>query len=132
MDVDVFFDAITDSISSFKNYDHLILLGDFNINYLHTNDTKTLKLMTFLSYFNLSQLVTDPTHFTETSQTLIDVICTDLRPRNLTLEHVGSLFGHCLVICEFNIKREKTVPCTITYRPNKTFLWNTSTQNCKL
>lgn len=40
MDVDLFFDAITVSISSIPNYDHLILLGDFNINFLYKDDIK--------------------------------------------------------------------------------------------
>lgn len=119
MDVDLFFDAITDSITSIPVYDNLILLGDFNINYLNKNENKTLKFMSFLSCFNLSQLVADPTHFTDTSRTLIDVVCTDLRPRHISLQHVGSLFGHCLVMCEFHIKREKPVPHRLFYRPIK-------------
>lgn len=119
MDIDVFFDAISDTISSIPNYDNLILLADMNINFLITDDSRTRRLINFLECFNLTQQVTEPTHFTNTSQTLIDVICTDLSARKVTLEHVGSLFGHCLVMCEFKIKREKLKPCTISYRPKK-------------
>lgn len=119
-DVDLFLDAITDAVSSIPKYDHIVLLGDFNINMLGSDgDAKITKLNTFLTSFHLSQLVTEPTHFTSTSQTLLDVVCTDMNARNVNTRHVGSLFGHCMVTCEFNIKRSKPQPCTITYRPIK-------------
>jgi hypothetical protein len=116
-DTDLFLDALSDTISSLSNYDNLILLGDFNINLMTNSDPKITKLNNFLSSFNLAQLVTEPTHFTNTSQTLIDVVCTDMNAKKINIEHVGSLFGHCLVVCEFNIKRNKPKPFTITHRP---------------
>lgn len=119
MDVDLFFDALCDSVSSLSDYDNLIVLGDFNINFFHNADSKTAKLNTFLTSFHLSQLVTQATHFTDTSQTLIDIVCTDLRAKNVTVEHVGSLYGHCLVVCDLNVKLEKPKPYRLTYRPIK-------------
>lgn len=119
MNVDIFLDAISDSISSFSSYDNLILMGDFNINLFQVNDMKTLKLMTFLSCLGLSQLITEPTHHTETSQSLIDIVCSNLSTKNTLVQQVGNVIGHCLVICEFHIKREKPVPRTISYRPLK-------------
>jgi hypothetical protein len=116
-DIDLFLDAISDTISSLSNYDNLILLGDFNINLMATSDPKISKLYNFLSSFNLAQLVTEPTHFTNTSQTLIDVVCTDMNAKKINTVHVGSLFGHCLIVCEFNIKRNKPKPYTLSHRP---------------
>ncbi|KOB71688.1 Uncharacterized protein OBRU01_08196, partial [Operophtera brumata] len=86
IDVDLFFDALTDSINSLPVYDNLILLGDFNEIKIKS------KFDIFLSCLNLSQLVTSPTHFTETSESLIDVVCTDLRAKKISLEHVGRLY----------------------------------------
>lgn len=111
--IDLFFDAMTDTINSLPTYDNVILLGDFN------EIKDKYKFDSFLTCFNLSQLVTSPTHFTKTSESLIDVVCTDLQARSITLDHVGKLYGHCLVACEFNIKREKPLPTTLVYRPIK-------------
>lgn len=119
LDVDVFLDALTDTINAIPGHDYLVLVGDFNINMLSPEEIKTNKLSTFLSCLGLSQLVSTPTHFTETSQTLIDVICSNLPAKNIIVEHVGSLYGHCFVTCEFNIKREKIKPYSMTYRPIK-------------
>ncbi|XP_045450408.1 uncharacterized protein LOC123659200 [Melitaea cinxia] len=119
LDVDVFLDALTDTINAIPGHDYLVLVGDFNINMLSPEEIKTNKLSTFLTCLGLSQLVSAPTHFTETSQTLIDVICSNLPAKNIIVEHVGSLYGHCFVTCEFNIKSEKIKPYSMTYRPIK-------------
>lgn len=118
-DVELFLDAITDSINSFSCCDSLIVLGDFNINVLDSADNKTIKLLTTLQCLNLAQVVTTPTHFTDNSQTLIDIVCTDLPVRSVSVDPVGSLRGHAFVICEFNIRKPKCIPQTITFRPLK-------------
>lgn len=122
MDVDIFFDALTDSINSTPNCDNVILLGDFNINLLDSRDGKVNKLNVFTSCLSLTQLVSTPTHYTDHSQTLIDVICTDLKSRNIVVEPVGSINGHCFISCEINIKKEKVYPNTTKYRPMKDIL----------
>lgn len=119
MDVQLFLDAVSDSISSMRSYDNLVLLGDFNINLLNSGDTKTTQFNNFITCFGLTQLVSQPTHFTDTSQTLIDVVCTDMQANSTAIDHVGSLYGHCLVVCNFNVKREKVKPYHVTYRPFK-------------
>jgi hypothetical protein len=45
------------------------------------------------------------------------VVCADINAKKIKTVHVGSLFGHCLVVCDFNIKRNKPKPYTITHRP---------------
>lgn len=64
---DLCLDAITDSVSSSPKYDNLVILGDFNINYLNTDDSLTLKLKSFIT-FRLQQVVNQPTHFTANRQ----------------------------------------------------------------
>ena len=49
----------------------IFILGDFNYNLLHNNDNK----MTEISQeFNLKQLISEATHFTEHSSSLIDLV----------------------------------------------------------
>jgi hypothetical protein len=115
MDVDLFFNAISDTISYLHNYDHIMLLGDLNINVL-AYDLKFTKLNNFLASFSLTQLVTKATHFTDSSQTLIDVVCTDVKAKRVDVVHLGPLYGHCLVSCEFYIKRNKPKPFTVSHR----------------
>ncbi|KAJ8704264.1 hypothetical protein PYW08_012988 [Mythimna loreyi] len=47
LDVNIFLDAITDSLSTFASADKVILLGDFNINMLSPSDNKTKLLSNF-------------------------------------------------------------------------------------
>lgn len=118
LNVELFLDALSDSVNFFSGCDSIIVLGDFNINLLDINDNKTKLFNITLQCLNLSQIVTSPTHFTANSQSLIDVVCTDLQPKLVTVDPVGTL-GHSFIICEFNIKREKLIPYTISYRPLK-------------
>lgn len=108
VDVNTFFEALTDSISSFLNCDHIILLGDFNINVLAPSEYNTKQLSEFLEQTGLTQLVNSATHFTETSETLIDLVCSNLKSRRLEIQKIGSsIRGHALISCEFVIKKPK-------------------------
>lgn len=122
LDVNIFLDAITDSLSSFSGADRVILLGDFNINMLNPCDNKTKLLNNFLLCFKLLQIVTEPTHFTDHSETLIDVVCTDARVRNISVAHIPELGHHAIISIEFYFKLEKPSPHWVTYRPLKDIL----------
>ncbi|XP_063837210.1 uncharacterized protein LOC135086410 [Ostrinia nubilalis] len=117
LDVDTFLDALSDSIVSFSDHDHIVLLGDFNINLMNGGDPKTRKFQDFLSSINLEQVVKSPTHFTSQSNSLIDVICTDACVRNVDVTHVPDLNRHCIVSITLKLKKEKIPPKTVTYRP---------------
>uniref|UniRef100_A0A2A4JF59 Reverse transcriptase domain-containing protein n=1 Tax=Heliothis virescens TaxID=7102 RepID=A0A2A4JF59_HELVI len=119
LDLDLFIDAITDTISTLGQCDSFILVGDFNVNMLASNDAKTKKVIEFLQYFGLTQMVNSPTHFTGTSETLIDLMCTDLRAVNTSVEAFGSFNGHSIVVSEFNIRRTKAKPYVCKYRAFK-------------
>ena len=50
-----------------------MIAGDFNSDFMNTNHSKMKNL---ISSYNINQVITDPTHFTESSHSLIDlVIC---------------------------------------------------------
>ena len=117
--VDDFFDALTDSLTSFNGHDRVVLLGDFNINCLDENDSKTKRLEQFLEYVDLTNYVTVPTHFTSVSSTLIDLVCTDSNVQSVVVNHIPELGGHAMVLAELKLKRAKIPPKTVSYRPIK-------------
>lgn len=116
LNLELFLDAISLTLSTFGHCDHFILLGDFNVNILNTNEVNTKKMKNFLNCVGLTQLITSPTHFTENSQTLIDLVCTDLDARCIRIEPFKSINSHCYISCEFNIKKHKIKPQICTFR----------------
>ena len=118
--VDVFLEGLSDSISDLSNFDKIVLLGDFNIDQLNTQDSNYRKLYTFLHNHDICQIITEPTHFTNTSETLLDVICTNVAIKGVTLHKPLGLIGHCMVMATLNLRKEKFKPRYITYRPIKT------------
>ena len=52
----------------------LLLIGDFNIDYLIPASSLYFKLQSIVSSFNLTQVVSEPTRVCKTSETLIDLI----------------------------------------------------------
>ncbi|KAJ8732043.1 hypothetical protein PYW08_014773 [Mythimna loreyi] len=117
LDLVLFLDAVTDYLSSLGHCDNYILLGDFNVNMLDTSGIKTRKINEFLHSLSLTQLVSTPTHFTATSETLIDLLCTDLVARSTSVESFGSFNGHSVIVSEFNVKRDKFKPYVVKIRP---------------
>lgn len=116
-DVNFFLDAMTCSINSLAKHDHLILLGDFNIDLLTPNCGKSKSFMEFVHTVNLTQLVNQPTHFTEHSETLLDVICTNAVATSVEVKHTPSLGGHAMVVATFKIKKDRPSPRWVSYRP---------------
>ena len=105
-------------------YTNVILLGDYNINFLKPNlpETKFFK-NEILEPFGLKQIVEKPTRVTDKSQTLIDLIlvnnptmvsCTDV------IEFAGAS-DHCLVFLSYAVKRPKYKAKTITRRDFRKF-----------
>lgn len=65
--------------------------------------------------------VTQPTHFTSHSATLIDLISTiiDAPLLRVTVDHIPELGGHSVVCADFKIKKVKSAPKRLTFRPIK-------------
>ncbi|KAF9815861.1 hypothetical protein SFRURICE_009759 [Spodoptera frugiperda] len=118
LDVDTFLDSLTVSINSMPFCDYTVLLGDFNINCVGASprDCKFNKLRTFLTHFNLNQLVTSPTHFSTNNSSLIDLVCTDARVADVKVYPMEALGAHAFITSTLRIKREKVLPRVITYR----------------
>ena len=97
-------------LASENNAFDIIVAGDFNLNYL--DNLGRNKVFSLFSQFNLSQIINEPTHFTETSSSLIDLIFTK-DTSNIALSGVGEAFleqnvrYHCPVFGIFKYDKPK-------------------------
>lgn len=119
LNVDTFIDALTDSFTSFSKFDYCVLMGDFNINMLDPLEIKTKKLKDFLTYLNLTQHINEPTHLTDNSETLIDLIISNVQVFDVGVDHIRDLSRHAFISFKLNMKKEKPRPKWILYRPIK-------------
>ena len=107
------FQAIEDSIglAADTNVHDLIITGDFNINMADIRSSR--KINDLCQENSLNQIITDYTHFTETSQSILDLILTNNK-NDILLSGVGEPFleqdirYHCPVFCVLNFNKQKT------------------------
>ncbi len=74
----VFFDHLTNILKK-CDAKEILLMGDFNINWIDKNGRKKLKEIT--QKFNFTQMIEKATRITKTSQTLIDLVFTNKADR---------------------------------------------------
>lgn len=115
----IFFDALIDTLVSLTGYDHMLLLGDFNINILCKNSSITQMLYEFLKVTNMQQWVDSPTHFTSHGETLIDLICSDAQPIGVRVDYVCSLSDHAILSCEVCVRKDTKHSNRIYFRQLK-------------
>lgn len=83
------------------NISNIIITGDFNDN---LNNLRTSKINDIIKDLGMTQLITDPTHFTENSETLLDLLIVN-NIENIVFSGVGdnilpSNTGyHCPIYC---------------------------------
>lgn len=119
LSLDTFIDSLTESITSFGKFDYVVLMGDFNVNMIHNTSVDVMKVTQFLQCMDLRQVVDSPTHFSAKSQTLIDLVCTNCRVRDINISNITGSLGHAMINVSLVLKKTKTVPKTISYRPLK-------------
>nr|CAH7756127.1 unnamed protein product [Callosobruchus chinensis] len=107
-------------------YDHVLVLGDFNVNFLVVNQVSHC-----FSSYNLHQLLSEPTRITEHSATLLDPIFLNCVEKCLK---VGTLSAetfsdHLVVYCHISMKNKKPQPKTISHRDFKNFDYNSFTED---
>ena len=104
----------------------VILLGDFNVNFLATkNDASRAlkrKLLSLTSMYNLEQLIDKPTRITENSSTLIDRLFANNNHRIVSsgVLHVN-LSDHSLIYCVVKAGVRRAPGRVIEYRSYKTY-----------
>ena len=88
----------------------VIITGDFNLNYLDSASRN--KLLSIVNQYSLRQIIDEPTHFTETSSSIIDLFFTR-NPDNVIVSGVGEAFldqnirYHCPVYAVFKFDKPK-------------------------
>ena len=89
---------------------------------LSTDKLEYCALSDLCSMLNLSNLISEPTRITETSETLIDVILTSNRDliKQSNVFHT-SISDHFLISCVLNLKIPRSDPPVITTRSYKRF-----------
>ncbi|MCG8046167.1 MAG: reverse transcriptase domain-containing protein [Candidatus Thiodiazotropha endolucinida] len=96
-----------------SNIQNILLTGDFNLDTL--KETSYRKIIDLCRQFNLEQLINEPTHFTENSSSVIDLILTSNK-NTVILSGVGEPFleqnirYHCPTYCVLNFTKP-TTPC---------------------
>ena len=90
------------------NIQDILILGDFNLDILKQLPSR--KINNICQYFGLDQLICEPTHFTETSSSVKDLIFTSNK-NTIFLSGIGDPFlyqnirYHCPVYCVFNFEK---------------------------
>ena len=103
-------DKIEESIDLALDNDvaDVIVTGDFNLNFL--DNANRAKIMSVFDQYSPYQLINEPTHYTETSSTLIDLLFTR-NPENIIISGVGEAFldqnlrYHCPTYAVFNFDK---------------------------
>ncbi|MCG8077783.1 MAG: reverse transcriptase family protein, partial [Candidatus Thiodiazotropha taylori] len=104
-----YFNLIRESFDRayYTNIPDIIITGDFNIDMTQNNSNKMTELM---FEYNLTQLISDPTHFTESSSSLLDLIlvrnCTNVLLSGVADPFVPDLVRyHCPVVAALKFLR---------------------------
>lgn len=106
------FTAIEDSLglATDTNAHGIVITGDFNLDMADNRSSR--KIGDLCQEYGLSQLITDSTHYTETSQSTLDLILTN-NSTDILLSGVGEPFldqnirYHCPVFCILNFDKQK-------------------------
>ena len=107
------YSSIEDSIGlAFEtNISNITITGDFNLDI--SKQTSYRKINDLCQHFNLEQIITEPTNYTESSTSIIDLFLVSNKNRVL-LSGVGEPFldqnirYHCPIYCVYNFDKVKT------------------------
>ncbi|MCU7801409.1 MAG: endonuclease/exonuclease/phosphatase family protein, partial [gamma proteobacterium symbiont of Lucinoma myriamae] len=89
----------------------IIILGDFNLDMLKIASNRNIS--NICQQYNLHQIINEPTHFTESSSSLIDIALVS-NPESVLLSGVGDPFlgqeirYHCPIFVVFKFKKGQT------------------------
>ena len=100
-------------------YEHVIITGDFNINFMAPESYPTVFFQMNVSEpFGLTQVVKDPTRVTSTSSTLIDLMLVKNSDnvKKCGVVDIPGISDHCCVYLAYSIYKPKFKPKIITKR----------------
>ena len=91
----------------------IVVTGDFNLDWL--KPASRLKIDTICMHFGLSQIISEPTNYTESSQSIIDLLFVS-SPNLVSISGVGEPFldqnirYHCPVFCCIRYPKPRNAP----------------------
>ena len=112
-----YLNSITDIFEKVVDDNHIVILGDFNINYKlqDSNDNHPIRLIE--SYFQLTQLILEPARVTPTSATTIDLILTNSPEKHMQSGvFTCGLSDHFITYTIITAKRVRSTAKTIQIR----------------
>lgn len=100
-----FFDYISDVLKQYAGSE-VILMGDFNLNWLDKSRRK--KLNDIIKMFQMTQMISKPTRITKSSQTLLDLIFTN-KPDRITKTYnlITGLSDHNLTLAARKLTKSR-------------------------
>ncbi|KAI5752027.1 hypothetical protein M8J77_013083 [Diaphorina citri] len=110
------YDFITLSI---PNYEHIIMMGDFNINMLNSSVRATQNFLNTISTFSLSVLPSAPTHHSPGHpSSLIDLTIVTRDDKVVRYDQIPApgVSHHDLLFLAYSVKVPKYPPQTVSYR----------------
>ena len=113
--------ALEDSLHVHSSqYSHIICLGDFNVDWQNDNPGKVF-LKNITDLFNLTQVVPETTHITETSASLIDLafLSQPEKLKNITQKSAPEISHHDILLLQYQTKKPKYAPKIIKTRQLK-------------
>ena len=95
---------------------NMYVLGDFNENFFKPN-----RLKSFLTRYNLTQVISEPTRVTDNSKTLIDLIITNNEKSIISSNVSPSIADHNEISCKINVKKSRAKVRKVTARCHKNY-----------
>ena len=123
----IFSQCIEAFIKIYSSYDHVVLLGDINIDMLDMDCASTkFFIENFIEPLSLRQVITKPTRITRTSRTLIDHAIVTNSKNVLVADCVDApgISDHHLIFLAYSLKKPKFKPYTVTTRNFKRVNWD--------
>ena len=115
-------EKIQDRLLNIPDSFELVLLGDFNVNFLEVDKTAKRKLMRIANLYDLEQLILQPTRITPSSKSLIDLLFTNSCHRVVDCGVINlTLSDHSLIFCVLKSGCPKAPGRSIQYRAYKNY-----------
>lgn len=127
VDINSFLERFEDTLSDIlPTCDEMLCLGDFNINFLDIRVSAVTLFRSLLDAFGLIQLIEEPTRVTQHTSTLIDLIIVtpSVGIGGSGVIDASDISDHHVVFCDINVKNDKMLPATVTYRNFSSFNYN--------
>lgn len=100
----IFFDKQCEELWEYQN--KILILGDFNIDCADNNKSKTFREL--LNNYGLKQMITEYTHVTSKSKTLIDLIITNDHDMDTYIQKTPKISDHYWTVAVVNECLERT------------------------